>query len=338
MSNPHTPTPSIAQSSSSSIENLTYQQQSTSINEFSNLDPFPSDENKKTCYICHANEDENNEPFVNPCKCAGSLRFTHQTCLQQWVDTISKNQNGNKIRCPQCKTQYIIIFPNSSKFVYCLELIDKLISSLSPYFIGTIFCCSVYWVAFSYGALTILQTIGFEKGRMLIESSDPITLFVMLPSVPIILILTKLIRWEDQYLRIWRNHSKTIPILKFFFKEPPAETGRESVEKILLGRDSFANSVSSARMICSALLLPSIANLIGNYCFRDVESNLQRTLLGGLSFIFVKGLFKIYLRQNQYIKHSNRRILNYEENNQNSQSDDNLRASNEQVDIDDVEG
>ena len=159
----------------------------------------------------------------------------------------------------------------------------------------------------------------------------------MLPSVPIILILSKLIRWEDQYLRIWRNHSKTLPILKFFFREPPPETGRESVEKILLGRDSFTNSISSARMICSALLLPSIANLIGNYCFKDVESNLQRTLLGGLSFILVKGLFKIYLRQTQYIKHSNRKILNFQDANQHSQSNEDLEALNEQVDIDDIE-
>ena len=228
-----------------------------------------------------------------------------------------------------------VLFPNSSKFVYCLELLDKTISAFSPYFVGTIFLSSVYWSAFSFGALTVLQTMGFERGRAIIESSDPITLFVMLPSVPVILILSKLIRWEDQYLRIWRNHHKSLPILKFFFKEPPAETGRESCEKILLGRGNFKNSITITRMVCSALLLPSISNLIGNYFFRDVESVLHRTLLGGASFVLLKGLVKIYLRQSQYIKHSNRKILNYHD-----ASSDETQAlnGNEQVDIDDVEG
>lgn len=144
----------------------------------------------------------------------------------------------------------------------------------------------------------------------------------------------KLIKWEDQYLRIWRNHYKTLPILKFFFKEPPPETGRESCEKILLGRENFQNSISSARMICSALLLPSISNLIGNYFFKDVESVLNRTLLGGASFILIKGLFKIYLRQSQYIKHSNRKILNFQEGSTNVEG---LTLNNDHVDIDDIE-
>lgn len=86
-------------------------------------------------------------------------------------------------------------------------------------------------------------------------------------------------------------------------------------------------------MICSALLLPSISNLIGHYFFKDVDSNLHRTLLGGLSFILVKGLFKIYLRQSQYIKHSNRQILDF--TGSTSSSRDDLNA--EQVDIESVD-
>lgn len=228
-----------------------------------------------------------------------------------------------------------VLFPNSSKFVYCLELLDKTVSAFSPYLVGTIFLSSVYWSAFSFGALTVLQTMGFERGRAIIESSDPITLFVMLPAVPVILILSKFVNWEDHYLRLWRNHHKSLPILKFFFKEPPVETGRESCEKILLGRENFHSSITVARMICSALLLPSISNLIGNYFFRDAtDSVLHRTLLGGASFVLIKGLFKIYLKQSQYIKHSNRRILNYHDA---SNDEEQALNGNQPVDIDDSE-
>lgn len=321
----------------SGIENLTNQPNHSSLNELSELEnPFSaSDEFKKTCYVCHEGQ-ETNEQWVAPCKCIGSLKYVHQQCIQMWVDTQLKNSQNNKVSCPQCKTEYIVVFPSSSKFVYCLELLDKIISSVSPYLVGAIFVSSIYWSALSYGALSFLQVMGFEKGRGILESSDPVTLFVMLPSIPVILVLGKLIRWEDQYLRIWRNNHKSFPILKFLFKEPPADTGRESCEKILLGRENFTNSISSARMICSALLLPSISNLIGHYFFEDVESNLHRTLLGGLSFILVKGLFKIYLRQSQYIKHSNRHILDFTESTSSSSSSsrDDLNAN---VDIENAD-
>ena len=50
------------------------------------------------------------------------------------------------------------------------------------------------------------------------------------------------------------NLSFLIINLIFHLIEPPAETGRESCEKILLGRENFANSISSARMICSGII------------------------------------------------------------------------------------
>lgn len=66
------------------------------------------------------NEDENNDQWVAPCKCIGSLKYVHQNCIQQWIDTTLKNNQTNKMQCTQCKTEFIILFPNSSKFVYCL--------------------------------------------------------------------------------------------------------------------------------------------------------------------------------------------------------------------------
>lgn len=45
---------------------------------------------------------------------------------------------------------------------------------------------------------------------------------------------------------------------------------------------------------------------------------MRRTLLGGLTFITVKGILKIYLKQQQYTRKKKRRIVDY--------TDDNIRS------------
>jgi len=46
-----------------------------------------------------------------------------------------------------------------------------------------------------------------------------------------------------------------------------------------------------------------------------VDNTLHRTLLGGLTFITVKGILKIYLKQKQYGRRKKRRIVDYTEEN-----------------------
>lgn len=49
--------------------------------------------------------------------------------------------------------------------------------------------------------------------------------------------------------------------------------------------------------------------------FDSVDNTLHRTLLGGLTFITVKGILKIYLKQKQYARRKKRRIVDYTEEN-----------------------
>lgn len=51
--------------------------------------------------ICHC-EGDIDTPLIAPCYCAGSLRFVHQACLQQWI-------KSSNIRCCElCKFQFIM--------------------------------------------------------------------------------------------------------------------------------------------------------------------------------------------------------------------------------------
>lgn len=95
--------------------------------------------------------------------------------------------------------------------------------------------------------------------------------------------------------------------------------------------------LSVSRTLCGALIFPSIANLVGRLLFRRVTSNLQRTILvspgiillhqqgkcmkpnggylfqGGIAFVVIKGVLKVYFKQQQYLIQANRHILNYPE-------------------------
>ena len=42
------------------------------------------------CRICHC-EETSEEYLISPCYCSGTLRFVHQSCLQQWLKS-----NGNQ--------------------------------------------------------------------------------------------------------------------------------------------------------------------------------------------------------------------------------------------------
>lgn len=76
-----------------------------------------------------------------------------------------------------------------------------------------------------------------------------------------------------------------------------------------------SNHLSPTRIFCSALLLPTISTIIGKIFFRSIQNNLHRTILGGLTYITIKGALKIYHKQMLYIRHSSRKILDYTESN-----------------------
>ena len=53
------------------------------------------------CRICHC-ESETQNPLLTPCYCSGSLKYVHQSCLQQWL-TASETTS-----CELCKFPFIM--------------------------------------------------------------------------------------------------------------------------------------------------------------------------------------------------------------------------------------
>lgn len=112
----------------------------------------------RSCWICFATEEDNRlARWVQPCKCRGTTKWVHQSCLYRWID---EKQNGNHRRtvvCQQCRTEYIIEFPNMGRIASALECMDYAVRKVCPFLAAGIFIGCVYWTALTYGAITVIQ-------------------------------------------------------------------------------------------------------------------------------------------------------------------------------------
>ncbi|KPP79410.1 E3 ubiquitin-protein ligase MARCH5-like [Scleropages formosus] len=192
--------------------------------------------------------------------------------------------------------------------VYVLDLADRLISKACPFAAAGIMVGSIYWTAVTYGAVTVMQVVGHKEGLDVMERADPLFLLIGLPTIPVMLILGKMIRWEDYVLRLWRKYSTKLQILNSIFPGIGCPVPRIPAEA-----SPLADHVSATRILCGALVFPTIATIVGKLMFSSVNSNLQRTILGGIAFVAIKGAFKVYFKQQQYLRQAHRKILNFPE-------------------------
>jgi len=98
---------------------------------------------KRICRICYIEEENKDNPLVEPCICSGSMKYIHLNCLKKWISTkscvqIDSSENCiiyiiKKIECELCKTKLpdyikyngkileILDFHNHFKNYICLE-------------------------------------------------------------------------------------------------------------------------------------------------------------------------------------------------------------------------
>lgn len=274
-----------------------------------------ADDIEKTCWVCFATEeDDRDAAWVRPCRCRGTNRWVHQMCLQRWIDEKQRGNSMAKVSCPQCNTEYWIIFPKLGPLVYVMDVVDRVIYKLCPFVAGGIFIGSVYWTAVTYGAVTVMQVLGHKEGLNVMERADPLFLLIGLPMIPVSLILSKMVRWEDFILKLWRKYSSKLPLISYLFPTDPSTQHRIPADTAPL-----SDPISATRILCGALILPTIATIVGKLMFGQVESNFQRTLLGGIAFVAIKGVLKIYFKQQQYVRQAQRRIMDFDESHANLQ-------------------
>ncbi|KAI4480524.1 hypothetical protein M0804_010077 [Polistes exclamans] len=267
---------------------------SSSSSQESNIQTLNVEDDKRYCWVCFAtDEDDATASWVKPCHCRGTTKWVHQGCIQRWVDEKQKGRAGAHVACPQCNTEYIIVYPNMGPLVVILDTIDGVIFRVCPFIAAGIVIGSIYWTAVTYGAVTVMQVVGHKDGLTMMEQADPLVLLVGLPTIPIMLVLGKMLRWEDQALSLLRRHACKVPILRHFLPSSYSDDDRTQSPDI----PPMSDPVSATRVLCGALLLPTIASICGKIFFESVHSNFQRTLL------------------QQYVRQCQRRIMDYTDNN-----------------------
>ncbi|NP_001157399.1 membrane-associated ring finger (C3HC4) 5-like [Acyrthosiphon pisum] len=266
----------------------------------------------KHCWVCFGTDDddyESNRDWVSPCKCRGSTRWVHQDCVQRWVDEKLKENLSVKAHCPQCHTQYIIVYDEVNYFVRILNKLDKTANQLCPFLAAGVVVSTLYWSAASYGAITMMQVMGEREAITMMENTDSYMLLLVLPSIPLSLILGKTINWEETLLLFVQRFTSQLPLLRTIMPSFLCEPVNNSTSTV-----QFNSVVNPTTTLCAALLLPTTATVVGNLLFDNSSySYLQKTLLGGLVYIAVKGVFRIYQRQHSIIKERTRKVIDYPE-------------------------
>lgn len=80
-------------------------------------------------------------------------------------------------------------------------------------------CDYTIWDLYCYlGVFSWVQVLGHKEGLNVMERADPLFLLIGLPTIPMILILGKMVRWEDFFLKLWRKHSSKLPLLSYLFR------------------------------------------------------------------------------------------------------------------------
>lgn len=85
-------------------------------------------------------------------------------------------------------------------------------------------------------AIFVSQVVGHKEGLDVMERADPLFLLIGLPTIPVMLILGKMIRWEDYVLRLWRKYSNKLQILNSIFPGKALNCGCNKHSKLILWR------------------------------------------------------------------------------------------------------
>lgn len=254
------------------------------------------------CWYCKKFEDHETNAGVQwskPCKCEGIFRWIHQSCLQIWVDILQGGNSFRRVRCLICETDYIIVLPSMGFLYDVLDFVDVLAPLSYQILAGVFLAKTPYIVACTYGHFTANQVLEHH----LTISEFSLFELVILPAIPFFLLFGRLIRWEDYIIRILE-----------YYQILQTTDNNSGVNDREVRRNSIFAEIFKVENF-SVLLLPSISSVVGHVFFSYVTNKFYRTLLGGLTFIAVKGVFKIYMKLNQSTKKIRCKIIDYTDEN-----------------------
>ena len=107
------------------------------ISNFKSKNSAPIKEEKKEniCRICYGDENEDENPLVQPCNCHGSMKYIHLNCLKKWlkINTYILQENNEflktfkvkKAECELCKTELPDFVRHKGKLYEIIDFGDE---------------------------------------------------------------------------------------------------------------------------------------------------------------------------------------------------------------------
>ena len=148
------------------------------------------------CWICFQDKSEDtpaSTAWRTPCKCQLTA---HEACLLDWVASVEttnarkRKPLGQKVTCPQCKTEIKISRPRSisAQIVGAVERIaDRAVFPLGIIVIGG----TVWAGSFAHGIMSVATVFGLEDAQFMLHEAAWPTLALGIPSIPTVLILSR---------------------------------------------------------------------------------------------------------------------------------------------------
>lgn len=241
-------------------------------------------DNGRQCYICLDTSPPDDAVWVHPCRCTGTMAWVHKRCVLRWVRT-------NKLyNCPQCLTPYRIT-PYKSSLLLALEYIDNTIYPSVKAGVAFLVCCvGVDLVCTALGLFAFIQAYGVDDTIVFLSSSDTTDTLARLHLVSYSLLTINSVSWEDYFLKSLQYAGK-VPLLNLFL---PAYTSRRTL--------FMFRKPSVSRIVAGSVMLPIFGRLCGQVFFKHVHNQLTRVILGGVSYLVVKGGVYMYFTQKLLVR------------------------------------
>jgi E3 ubiquitin-protein ligase MARCH5 len=100
-----------------------------------------------------------------------------------------------------------------------------------------------------------------------------------------------------------------------YFSEDDNQSPTEPIPNAVSGpvavQNTISDNLSATRILCGALIMPTVSSIVGRLFFNSISNNFQRVLVGGFAFVAAKGALKIYFKQKQFTRRQKRVIVDY---------------------------
>ncbi|KAJ1968122.1 hypothetical protein IWQ62_001431, partial [Dispira parvispora] len=111
----------------------------------------------QVCRVCRG-EATFDEPLFYPCKCTGSIKYVHQSCLIEWL------AHSNKSKCELCRHEFVfspVYDPNMPRNIPLLVVAKRLLIHSGKAVLGVVRLCLVGFVWFILLPYMIVWTLRF---------------------------------------------------------------------------------------------------------------------------------------------------------------------------------